>query len=57
MSVLDTNLRNGLVVVHGYPQALDTHFLAAVKAFPYNGKATISDRVITDFGEIAGCVV
>jgi len=54
---VQTNLRNGLAIFHGHPQALDTHFPAAVGAFPHIGEATVGDRVTTNFDKIVGCVV
>ena len=54
MPMLNANLINGLVIVHGNSQPFDTDFLAAVSAFPYVGKPTKGDRAITDSGDLSG---
>jgi len=51
-TVTGANLCEGVFVAQGNPQCLDTHFVAAVGAFPYIGKAAKSDRSFTDSGEI-----
>ena len=50
----DTNLGDGLVVIHRNPQHLDTYSSAAKVPFPYIGEATESDWVFANLCEITG---
>ena len=50
----NANLLERLVVFRGNFQHLDTDLVAAKNPFPYVGKATTGDRVVTEFCEIIG---
>ena len=50
----NANLLKRLAVVQGDSQRLDTDSVAAENPFPYVGKATTGDRVVTEFCEITG---
>lgn len=57
MTVLNTNLRNRLEILHANPRALDTDFPATVGAFPYISSATNGDWVFAGFDKITRYVV
>ena len=56
--MLDTNPRDTLKILLGNSWTLDADRPTTVGAFPHVGSPTINrDRVITNFGEVAGHIM